>query len=37
MPETLEEFNLLLLLLTVATPRKSHRDGIHSHGLRYLA
>ena len=35
MPETLEELNLLLL--TVATPRKVHRDGIHCHGLRYLA
>jgi len=35
MPETVEELNLLLL--TVATPRKVHRDGIHCHGLRYLA
>jgi len=35
MPESLDELNLLLL--TVATPRKVHRDGIHCHGLRYLA
>jgi putative transposase len=35
MPETVEELNLLLL--TLATPRKVHRDGIHCHGLRYLA
>jgi len=35
MPESLEQLNLLLL--TVATPRKVHRDGIHCHGLRYLA
>jgi putative transposase len=31
----LEELNLLLL--TVATRRKVHRDGIHCHGPRYLA
>ena len=35
MPESLDELNLLLL--TVATPRKVHRDGIRAHGLRYLA
>ena len=35
MPESLDELNLLLL--TVATPRKVHRDGIRCHGLRYLA
>ncbi len=34
MPESLEALDLLLL--TVATPRKVHRDGIHCHGLRYL-
>ena len=26
-----------LLLLTVATPRKVQRDGIHCHGLRYFS
>ena len=26
-----------LLLLTVATPRKLQRDGIHCHGLRYFS
>ena len=34
MPESLEALDLLLL--TVATPRKVHRDGIRCHGLRYL-
>lgn len=34
MPESLEQLDLLLL--TVATPRVVHRDGIHCHGLRYL-
>jgi hypothetical protein len=35
MPESLEALNLLLL--TVSTPRKVQRDGIHLHGLRYFA
>jgi len=35
MPETVQALDLLLL--TVATPRKVHRDGIRCHGLRYLA
>ena len=35
MPETLEALDLLLL--TVATPRKVHRDGIRCHGLRYVS
>ncbi len=35
MPESLEQLNLLLL--TIATPRKVQRDGIHLHGLRYFA
>jgi putative transposase len=35
MPESLETLNLLLL--TVSTPRKVQRDGIHLHGLRYFA
>ena len=35
MPESLEELDLLLL--TVATPRKVQRDGIHCHGLRYFS
>ena len=35
MPESLEALDLLLL--TVRTPRKVQRDGIHLHGLRYLA
>ncbi len=35
MPESLEQLNLLLL--TVATPRKVQRDGIHLFGLRYFA
>lgn len=35
MPESLDELNLLLLL--VATPRKVRRNGIHLHGLRYFA
>ena len=26
-----------LLLLTVPTPRKVHRDGIQCHGVRYLS
>lgn len=34
MPDSLEQLDLLLL--TVATPRKVHRDGIRCHGLRYL-
>lgn len=34
MPESLEQLDLLLL--TVATPRVVHRDGIRCHGLRYL-
>ncbi len=29
--------SLDLLLLTVRTPRKVQRDGIHLHGLRYFA
>ena len=33
MPDTLEALDLLLL--TLATPRKVHRDGIRCHGLRY--
>lgn len=35
MPDSVEALDLLLL--TVATPRKVHRDGIRCHGLRYLA
>lgn len=35
MPENLEALDLLLL--TMATPRKVHRDGIHCHGLRYTS
>jgi putative transposase len=35
LPESLEELDLLLL--TVATPRKVQRDGIHCHGLRYFS
>ncbi len=35
MPESLEALDLLLL--TVATPRKVQRDGIHCHGLRYFS
>ena len=35
LPETLEALDLLLL--TVATPRKVQRDGIHCHGLRYFS
>ena len=35
MPESLEMLDLLLL--TVPTPRKVHRDGIQCHGLRYLS
>lgn len=35
MPDSPE--NLDLLLLTVATPRKVQRDGIHCHGLRYFS
>jgi putative transposase len=34
LPERLEDLDLLLL--TVATPRKVHPDGIHFQGLRYL-
>jgi putative transposase len=34
LPESLEQLDLLLL--TVATPRKVHPDGIHFQGLRYL-
>ena len=34
MPDSLEQLDLLLL--TVAKPRKVHRDGVHCHGLRYL-
>ncbi|MEU7766141.1 Mu transposase C-terminal domain-containing protein [Nocardia sp. NPDC049190] len=34
MPEDLEQRDLLLV--TVATPRVVHRDGIHFQGLRYL-
>jgi putative transposase len=35
MPDSLEVLDLLLL--TVATPRKVQRDGIHCHGLRYFS
>jgi putative transposase len=35
MPESLDELDLLLL--TVSTPRKVQRDGIHCHGLRYFS
>lgn len=35
MPDTLEQLDLLLL--TVATPRRIHPDGIHFQSLRYLA
>jgi len=35
MPESLEALDLLLL--TVSTPQKVQRDGIHLHGLRYFA
>jgi len=35
MPDSLEALDLLLL--TVATPRKVQRDGIHCHGLRYFS
>jgi putative transposase len=35
MPDSLEDLDLLLL--TVATPRKVQRDGIHCHGLRYFS
>jgi putative transposase len=34
MPDSLEQLDLLLL--TVATPRKIHPDGVHFQGLRYL-
>ncbi|MGY1961491.1 Mu transposase C-terminal domain-containing protein [Nocardia gipuzkoensis] len=34
MPQDLEQLDLLLV--TVATPRVVHRDGIHFQGLRYL-
>jgi len=35
MPESAEALDLLLL--TVTTPRKVQRDGIHCHGLRYFS
>lgn len=35
MPDSLEALDLLLL--TVTTPRKVQRDGIHCHGLRYFS
>lgn len=35
LPESVEELNLLLL--TVATPRKVQRDGVHLNGLRYFS
>ncbi|GGM17180.1 Mu transposase C-terminal domain-containing protein [Nakamurella endophytica] len=35
MPDSIEQLDLLLL--TVATPRKIQRDGIHLHGLRYFS
>ena len=35
MPDSLEALDLLLL--TMATPRKVQRDGIHCHGLRYFS
>ncbi len=35
MPDSLEVLDLLLL--TVSTPRKVQRDGIHLHGLRYFS
>jgi putative transposase len=35
LPTSLDELDGLLL--TVATPRKVHRDGIHFQGLRYVA
>jgi len=35
MPDSLEALDLLLL--TVATPRKVQRDGIHCHRLRYFS
>src|SRR5664279_2220102 len=35
MPDSLDALDLLLL--TVATPRKVQRDGIHCHGLRYFS
>ena len=34
-PDSLEDLDLLLL--TVSTPRKVQRDGIHCHGLRYFS
>jgi putative transposase len=34
LPDSLEQLDLLLL--TVATPRKVHPDGIHFQGMRYL-
>ena len=34
LPDSLEQLDLLLL--TVATPRKVHQDGIHFQGFRYL-
>jgi putative transposase len=35
MPESLEQLDLLLI--QVAKSRRVHRDGIHFHGLRYIA
>lgn len=35
LPSTVDELNLLLL--TVATPRIVHRDGVHFQGLRYVS
>src|SRR6476661_4592081 len=35
MPDSLEALDLLLL--TMATPRKVQRDGIHCHGMRYFS
>ncbi len=35
LPDSLDQLDMLLL--TVARPRVVHRDGIHVHGLRYLA
>ncbi|RSZ61174.1 transposase [Corynebacterium hylobatis] len=35
LPDSIDDLNLLLL--TVATPRVVHRDGVHFQGLRYLS
>ncbi|MGD7003780.1 Mu transposase C-terminal domain-containing protein [Corynebacterium halotolerans] len=35
LPDTVDDLNLLLL--TVATPRVVHRDGVHFQGLRYVS